>query len=317
MSSSAKSLENLKAPLILTPRADSRVWGGRRVSELFGRVVPEGPVGESWEIYGELPVASGPFKGRSLDSLVAEFGCELLGRRGEPERGFPLLTKWLDCKGWLSVQIHPDDALALELTGSPKERGKSEAWYVARRDDDAKLIHGLKKGVDPTHAVRLRDEGLLEVLNFMTPDQGELLYTPAGVVHALGPGFLIYEVQQSSDLTYRFYDWGRDREIHLTKAGRCLLEAESPPAKQTEEGLYCPYFSIEMMSQNERWTLAGDSFEILACVEGAATLKGAFGQHDLNFGDTVLLPADLGEVTAELREWGRLLSVTLGKKETV
>lgn len=306
--------DNLKSPLFFTPEPHARVWGGRLIGDLFGRPIPDGAVGESWEIHGALTVASGALAGRTLDSLLEEFGTALVGRRGPTTGAFPLLTKWLDCRDWLSVQIHPDDALAVELTGSAEERGKSEAWYVARRDEDAELIHGLKKGVDVEHAVRLRDKELLDALNFSTPDQGEILYTAAGVVHALGPGFLIYEVQQSSDLTYRFYDWGRDREIHVEQAGRCLLEAQQPPSKQTEKGLYCPYFSIETLFQDDEWELDGTSFEILACVDGECTLRGEFGRHEMKFGDSLLLPAALGGISAQLRSEGRLLRIALGEE---
>lgn len=303
----------LDHPLSLTPLAAERVWGGRRIADLFGRDLPEGPIGESWEIHGDLPVVAGPFQGRTLDSLVSEFGAELLGQRGDPSRSFPLLTKWLDCKDWLSVQVHPDDRLAMSLTGSSAQRGKSEAWYVVCRDEDATLIHGLREGVDAKQVAGVEDASLLEMVRQLSPQPGELLFTGAGTIHALGPGFLIYEIQQSSDLTYRLYDWGRDRPVHPMESSRCLLEAVSPPCTQDATGLQCPYFEIEVLEGPQSLHLSGESFAILAAVEGSWRLGGSFGELRLELGDTILLPAHLGEVRLRPVGGGRLLRSGLGE----
>lgn len=296
-------------PLVLTPKPEARVWGGRRIAELFGRQLPPGPIGESWEIHGDLTVARGLLAGRTLDSLVAEYGVGLLGRRGEGESSFPLLTKWLDCKDWLSVQVHPDDRLARELTGSADARGKSEAWYVAAADPDARLIHGWKTGT-PADSDGLDSERILQLVEQSSPPPGSLLFTGAGTVHALGPGFLIYEAQQSSDLTYRLYDWGRDRPVHPHESWRCVSEVSSMTVRQDQSGLSCRYFEIETLEGSGELDLRGESFAIVAAVQGAWRLEGEFEGMNLAYGDTVLLPAHLGAV--RLSGDGRMLKISLG-----
>jgi mannose-6-phosphate isomerase len=308
-------LSRLDHPLLLTPHAAERVWGGRRIADLFGRDLPQGPIGESWEVHGDLAVAHGPFEGRSLDSMVCEFGAELLGRRGNPQESFPLLTKWLDCKDWLSVQVHPDDALARELTGQPAQRGKSEAWYVVCRDEDATLIHGLREGASAEQLSGLSDRSILDLLNHATPQPGDLLFTGAGTVHALGPGFLIYEIQQSSDLTYRLFDWGRDRPVHPVESSRCAREAVAPGCTRDDRGLRCAYFEVEVVEGAQAFRYAGESFGILAAVEGSWRLRGSFGEVALELGDTILLPAHLGDVRLKPIGGGRLLRISLGDGE--
>lgn len=310
--SSQNNLDKLSQPLLLTPRPEPRVWGGRRLAELFDRSLPEGAIGESWEVHGDLEVACGPLSGRTLDSLVGEYGADLLGRRGRTQRSFPLLTKWLDCRDWLSVQVHPDDALARELTGDDAQRGKSEAWYIAESEPWASLIHGL--AADARALLEVDGADLLPLLRHLCPAPGDLLFTGAGTVHALGPGFLIYEVQQSSDLTYRLYDWERDRPIHVEQSRRCLTESESIACSQDSRGLRCRYFEIERLDQPvSRLDPAGESFIILAAVQGAWRVTGEFPECSLAHGDTVLLPASLGSV--QVSGEGRLLQIRLGEAE--
>lgn len=288
----------LDHPLLLNPNMVPRVWGGARISQRFSRSSFSEPIGESWEIHGELVVAEGPLAGRTLNQLVEEFGDALLGSRMAGHGDFPLLTKWLDCHDWLSVQVHPDDRLAREFTGDPKARGKSEAWFVVESAADSKLIHGLRPGV---HRQAFADElhgEVLELLAEHTPKVGELLFTPAGTIHALGPGALIYEVQQSSDLTYRFFDWGRDRPIHPRKAARCAAEASSPPHLQSgNQRVRCPYFEIEVVTESRELDLNGESFQIIASVGQGATLEGEFGVTTLPSGASSLLPATMGGVS--------------------
>lgn len=299
----------LTQPIVLKPRMVARVWGGDRIARRFGRNGSSSePIGESWEVHGELEVAHGELAGRTLDQLVAEFGTRLLGRRNEGCHDFPLLTKWLDCHDWLSVQVHPDDQLARELTGDERSRGKSEAWYVADSDEGSRLIHGLVEGATATQLVDCEGEGVLPLLNRMTPEIGDLLFTPAGTVHALGPGALIYEVQQSSDLTYRFFDWGRDRPIHPHEAGRCALEATSPPYRQqANQGVCCAYFEIVVHNQESSVDVCDNSFHLVAAAAGDCTLEGSFGSSVLAAGSTLLLPAGLGGVT--LKTTGTALTI--------
>ncbi len=269
-----------------------RVWGGDRLAEEFGRELPSEPIGESWEIHGDLRVTGADL---TLDQLLEERGAALLGTRVDGSAGFPLLTKWLDCKAWLSVQVHPDDELARDLTGDPKARGKTEAWYVHKADEDAELIHGLADGVSSGELVEAEGEAILPLLSRFRPHSGQLLFTPAGEVHALGPGNLIYEVQQSCDLTYRFYDWGRDREVHPDKAAQCVERSRPTSGSVSESSLSCPYFSMELVQGPVRWEVGTESFQILAATTQASMVWDN-GAIELKPGQSVLLPAGMGRV---------------------
>ena len=271
----------------------SRVWGGRRLADEFEREISsEEPIGESWEIHGELTVAG---TDTTLDQLVCDYGQSLLGSKVDGSAGFPLLTKWLDCKAWLSVQVHPDDALAREFTKEPKARGKTEAWYVHRVYDEAELIHDLKDGVTAEQLSAAKGEQVLPLLARFKPRQGQLLFTPAGVIHALGPGNLIYEVQQSCDITYRIYDWGRDREIHPELSIECAKRARRTPSEVKPDSLSCEFFEMALIEGPHRWEVTAESFQIVATTEDS-TLRWSDGTVLLKAGQSVLLPAGLGSV---------------------
>ena len=248
-------------------------------------------MGESWEIHGDLKVIG---LDKTLNQLVTEHGQDFLGENVEGAE-FPLLTKWLDCGAWLSVQVHPDDALARELTNDPKARGKTEAWYVHKASDEAELIHGLQDEVTVNQVAEAQGEAILPLLSRFKPTSGQLLFTPAGQVHALGPGNLIYEVQQSCDLTYRFYDWGRDREIHPDLAAECVKRAVATPASFSTNALECEYFRMETVQGPAQWDVSSDSFQIVATLSDA-TLKWDGQTQDIKAGQSLLLPAGLGKV---------------------
>lgn len=284
----------LDTPVFLEPRIVPRVWGGDRISSEFGRPLEAEPIGESWEIHGDLKVKD---TDKTLNQFMAAHGDHLVGRSIDPSGGFPLLTKWLDCRAWLSVQVHPDDLLAREFTGNSEARGKTEAWYVHRAADDSELIHGLADGVLPKQLEGLKGEAILPLLNTIKPEQGTLLHTPAGVVHALGPGNLIYEVQQSCDLTYRFYDWGRGREIHAERALKCLKSAQSGFGVAMSDKLICPFFEMELIREKRDWRVSEHSFEILAATSEPVQLSWESGSATLEPGQSVLLPAVLGKVS--------------------
>ena len=284
----------LDAPVFLEPRIVPRVWGGDRLASEFGREIGSEPVGESWEVHGDLKVKG---TDKTLDQLTAVHGDHLVGRSIDPSEGFPLLTKWLDCRAWLSVQVHPDDLLAREFTGNPEARGKTEAWYVHRTADDSELIHGLADGVLPKELSGVKGEAVLPLLNKIKPEQGSLLHTPAGVVHALGPGNFIYEVQQSCDLTYRFFDWGRDREIHVDKFLKCLKDAQSGFGVAMSDKLICPFFEMELIREKRDWRVSHHSFEILAATSEQVELSWDGGSATLEPGCSVVLPAILGKVS--------------------
>jgi len=222
-------------PMLLDPALDLRVWGGRHLETVMGKTLPTAePYGESWEMHDTSTVVNGALAGRTLGDLLATFGADLIGERNDPRKGIPLLVKLLDANDWLSVQVHPNDAQARELEGEP--RGKTEAWYVIAAEPDAKLVIGLLPDATPASmAEAIRDNRLEELLVYANVVAGDVLYIPAGTVHALGPGVLVYEIQQSSDITYRLYDWGRmgldgkPRALHIDKGIAVSQLGHLPP----------------------------------------------------------------------------------------
>ncbi|MBI3927125.1 MAG: class I mannose-6-phosphate isomerase [Armatimonadetes bacterium] len=297
----------MKYPLLVSPRPVERVWGGTRIATTFGRTPPGGqPIGESWEIYGELPIRNGPLAGKSLDQAARQLGTALLGTSCAPEDGFPLLTKWLDCNSWLSIQVHPDDRLARELTGDPAARGKTESWYFHRCEPGASYIHGLSSDVEGLDSYQ--GEKWLELVNRVEAHQGACCLTEAGTVHALGPGLLLYEIQQSSDLTYRLYDWGRvgldgrPRQLHPVEARRSIRESRP----QAHRGLprdvigrlevLSAFFVVERLEGDLDWKADPSSFEILTTLDAAARLKAGGVEVELAPGGAAVIPASAGAV---------------------
>lgn len=204
----------------LEPQFKPRVWGGRRLAERFGVNTTE-PIGEVWMVYDENIISSGPYAGRKLADVLPELGEAFLGKAVVERYGYclPLMVKLLDTAQWLSVQVHPDDAYARIHEAESGWFGKAEAWVVLEAEPDAQVIYGVKRPVtrEELRAAAL-DGSILELLNFVPVKKGDVIYVPPGTIHALGPGLLVYEVSQRSDLTYRLYDYGRGRELHLDRA---------------------------------------------------------------------------------------------------
>lgn len=269
-----------------------RVWGGHRLA-------PEStqPIGERWEVYGELCLEGSD---ETLDQLCVRRGYSLLGSWSpDPQLGFPLLIKWLDCQDWLSIQVHPDDAVA-----PPGLRGKAEAWYFAQVSEEAEVIHGWKNGQPPRAQLEtLAPREWLDHLQRYRPQPGSWSYTSPGTVHALGPGLLVYEVQQSSDLTYRLYDWdrlgldGQPREMHVEQGIAAICESLPEPQVAAPADLLgklevlCPHFVVESVSGSRSWSTTGQSFEIITALAPAQVA----GQQ-LEEGASILIPADAGAV---------------------
>jgi len=234
----------------LKPRFVSRPWGGSRLAERFGASVDE-PIGEVWLIYDENEIADGPYAGRKLRDVLPRIGRELLGdavyKRYGPE--LPLLVKLLETSAWLSVQVHPDDAYAHSVEAHTGFHGKDEAWVILEAEPEAKIIYGVRRRVSREELLdALRDGSVLELLNFVSVEPGDVIYIPAGTIHALGPSLLVYEVQQRSDLTYRLYDHGRGRELHLEKAlDVAVLEPQPVKKKPLAAGrlLETAHFSLD------------------------------------------------------------------------
>jgi mannose-6-phosphate isomerase len=329
------------AALTFEPHFEERVWGGRRL-ERHGRKLPPGArIGETWEI-SAIPgrssvIGRGPYRGRALLELVENEGSELLGRGAGPRGTFPLLFKLLDAREPLSVQLHPRDAEAVLIEGEgPGSAGKAEAWLILESEPGAEIIHGLAPGVEREElyrrlaalgGARLPLEEERASFRWVRVEAGDVVHVPAGTLHALGAGVVLLEVQQSSDLTYRIYDWGRRdaagrcRELHIEKARRVRpAGAVACPAARIPEAsggaagsrtlLDCEEFELELVAlgkEGRRSASTGGaaegSFEVLIGWSGAVLYEGPGGDRleiePLSF---VLLPAALGAY--ELRAAG-------------
>jgi mannose-6-phosphate isomerase len=242
--------------LKLTPAYREYVWGGERLRP--GHY----PTAEAWVVWEGDVIESGSLAGKTLGEAAVEYGESLLGTIPTSRTGtrFPLLIKLLDCAQWLSLQVHPDDQLALELEGEG-QFGKTEAWHILDAQPDAKLIAGLKPNTSPELvAESIRNGTVIDHVEYVNVQQGDTVFMPAGTLHALGPGLLIYEVQQTSDWTYRVYDWGRPatekRQLHIDKSIRATRADFAPlvmPPPATDDGsrnllVESNYFTLEMLS---------------------------------------------------------------------
>ncbi|MBW2622897.1 MAG: mannose-6-phosphate isomerase [Deltaproteobacteria bacterium] len=307
-------------PIVLEPIILGKPWGapGKGPALVTG-ADPALKVGEVWVTAdGEYQstVGNGPLTGATLEELRLKWGADLLGQRfaGKEKEPFPLLLKFLHAAEYLSVQVHPDDKTAVRLEGSGP--GKTEAWYILETDPGAKLILGLEPGIDRALLSKALEQGRVEeVLHSLEINQAESYYVHAGLLHAIGPGITLFEIQQNIDLTYRFYDWGRldaegnPRGLHLDKALEALDDSGSliepfHGLSFEEAGLNKTiltagrYFALERWEFPSEWTGSTDParFELMTVVKGRGALqRGETGEVELMRGLTVLLPAGLGE----------------------
>ncbi len=284
-------------PLLLIPSFDERPWGVRDLRPVYTRVVKE-PIGESWLTWEKNVVANGPFNGRTLGELAQQYGRELVGSVAPYEDRFPLLVKFLFTADKLSVQVHPDDEAARRV-GEPF--GKTECWYVLDARPGAQVALGLKPGAsveDLRQAISsVKAE---ELLNWIEVQPGDMLYVAAGTVHTIGAGLTLLETQQASDVTYRLYDYGRPRELHIEQ-GLAAIKLNSSAGKvvqNLEVGRHflvrSPFFQVERMGLNSEFAaeMTPDSPHIIVAVDGAGVLESA-GMEPVSFarGDAVVIPA--------------------------
>lgn len=295
-------------PLKLKPTLHVKVWGGQRLGTYLNKPLPTGePYGESWELHDTSTVANGLLCGKSLRDLTETYGAALIGSGNNPGDGFPLLAKFIDAEQWLSIQVHPNDEQALELEGEP--RGKTEAWIVVHADEGARLVLGLQPGASRESLAKLiRDDRLEESLRYADVRKGDVLTIPANTVHALGPGLLIYEIQQSSDTTYRLYDWGRvgldgqPRELHIDKGLRVADLDLAPDVTRPANDLIVKgeyFMTWRHLIKNEVLKLrTRGCFQVLSCLEGEIRATTADKEPILlSKGDTGLIPACFEEFT--------------------
>jgi mannose-6-phosphate isomerase len=308
-------------PLVFEPYLRPQIWGGRRLGERFGKVLPgPGPFGESWEISAHphhvSRVAEGPLRGASLNEICARHGPDLFGFPRPADRRFPLLIKLLDCQELLSIQVHPTDELAAKLRN---EWGKTEAWIVLEAQPSARIFAGLLPGTTPELLQRcLNDHAAEKCLHSFHPKAGDCIFLPAGAVHAVGGGVVLAEVQQTSDATFRLYDWnrlgsdGKPRQLHLKEAlasidwsGGPLQPTPGVPLAGLSEGVRatrlveCRYFTMDRVQLEKPFSIT-TAPEIWMVLDGTATLLAGDGTYRRRFqrGETVLLPA-----TAQALRW--------------
>lgn len=321
-------------PIKFKPRLVERVWGGRGLSELCADIADNsGLIGEVWCIFGKLSVHNGCYAGLTLNELCMRYpesffpkGCNLSGIKENFE--FPLLIKWLKAEQWLSVQVHPDDESAKELNGGAAS-GKTEAWYVTEVRDGASLI--LDKDSEASVEALLSAKGpyIVKQLRFVKPKCGDSFLIEAGVIHALGPGVTVLEVQQNSDITYRLYDWdrlgldGRARELHLREAEYVMRRRRERLSEGSESGggagrkdlIYSApvgrvlavtdYFRMELLSFSVSaeasvcefcsecaWQIPDShGAEILICTKGVFTVDFCGSTERLAYGEACVLPS--------------------------
>ncbi len=300
------------------PILKTLIWGGEKIAPYKGIETVQTGIGESWEISGvegsESIVADGPDKGLTLTQLLEKYGESLLGKRNYKKYGnsFPLLIKFIDARDDLSVQVHPDDELA-NKRGS--KFGKTEMWYVLGAEKDAVLANGFNREVKPEEYASLVSSGdIMDVLNFNPIKEGDVFYIPAGRVHAIGKGAFVAEIQETSDITYRLYDYkrkdaqGNERELH-TEAAFDAINFSDTEGKAVEYSVHpdvpvnlvtSPFFTTnlwkidhEVMRDYSEW----DTFVAIICTKGAARLTTSDDDILLKEGHSVLIPASCKNLT--------------------
>jgi mannose-6-phosphate isomerase len=295
-----------------------KIWGGQKIRTYLGKdFSPLLNCGETWEISGVKSdvsvVANGELAGESLSSLLEKHKGDLAGDAVYHKFGkeFPLLIKYIDANDDLSIQVHPDDGLARERH---KSFGKTEMWYVIQADEGAKLISGFNQQVnEDIYLEKLNSGKLNEILNTEKVQDGDVFFLPAGRVHTIGKGLLIAEIQQTSDITYRIYDFdrvddkGSKRELHTQEALAALDynvydDYKSLYEKKKNETVHvvsCPYFTTNILDYTEPVSrdYSFDSFVIHVCVQGSYTLNYGSESLDVRMGDCILIPATIKEVS--------------------
>ena len=298
-----------------------RVWGGRELERVYQRKLPdaEKPYGESWEIVdredAQSVVDEGPLAGTTLHELWTERRGEIFGSGYDGHARFPILIKVLDARDDLSIQVHPPARLAAELGGEPK----TEMWFIADCDPGAKLYVGLKRGVTRADFEKAIADGTVEqCVHAITPHQGDSIFIASGRLHAIGAGFLIHEIQQNSDTTYRVFDWnrpgldGKPRALHVAQSLASIDFDDFEPAMDVPDGdtlASCPYFKTDRKMLAAGETIANaepERFSILSVIEG--TLESAGGRR-FPKGSFLLLPRGASALTA-LKD-SAVLQVTL------
>jgi mannose-6-phosphate isomerase len=320
----------MKQLLKFKPILKEKIWGGEKLIQLLNKDSIKNNIGESWELSDVKEdtslVSNGSLKGKDLKMLISEYKSELMGKKVYQHFGdkFPLLIKFIDAKEALSIQLHPNDDLAKRRHNS---FGKTEMWYVMQADKKSNLIVGFQKEVTPKEYVyHLENKTLSEILNIDEVKKGDVYFIPTGRVHAIGAGVMLAEIQQTSDVTYRIYDWDRQnsdgtyRELHTEEA----LEAIDYSVKETYKTEYikkqnksseivsCPYFTTNVLPINGEIEInhqEKDSFVIYMCVDGYVEIQYKNQTETLQMGETILVPACIKDIQITSKGKSELLEV--------
>ena len=318
-------------PLKFQPIMKDRLWGGEKLKQLFNKPSSTTTTGESWElsgVNGDVSVVSqGVLAGRSLNELIQEFTNDLVGHSIIERFGmeFPILIKFIDAQKDLSIQLHPNDELAKERHNS---FGKTEMWHIMDADPGSKLIVGFNRDVSKEeYAESLENNTLLELLNYEEVVSGDTFFINTGKIHAIGGGVLLAEIQQTSDITYRVYDFNRKdkngnlRELHTEQAMDAIdydmkddFKVDYPTERDTVNAMVdCPYFKTNFLHLTQGLVQKvdeRDSFTIYLCVDGMAKISNNWGTTEIQKGETVLVAA--ASTTIEILTSGaKLLEVTI------
>jgi mannose-6-phosphate isomerase len=323
-------------PLQFEPIYQYRLWGGRRLAHILAAPLPgDGPIGEAWLLSDRdehaSRVANGPLQGRTIHQVLEQFPEQLMGNLARRFRRFPLLLKFLDARKMVSVQVHPSDANKDLLP--PGETGKTEAWVVLEAGTQSHIYAGMKPGITADDLRRaLTQGGAADALLSFTPKPGDAVFLPAGTVHSLGDGVMVFEVQQNSDVTFRLYDWdhvdaktGKPRALQVEQALACInfadgaaglvkpvMEATAPVER--ERLFQCDHFSLCRLRGKSPFIVAvSGTPQVLVCIEGAGRLVYSGASYVVGKGDVFLLPAGVGVGALQPCNAVTLLEIALGE----
>ncbi len=324
-------MEHTLYPIRFKPIYKELIWGGEKLREEYGKSDAPKMTGESWEISmveDNISVVSNGFlKGNTLQEIIEIYMGDMVGESIFEKHGsfFPILIKFIHSNDNLSIQVHPDDTYAEEHHG---ENGKTEMWYILEAEKDSKLIAGFNQDTDREGFLKgLKEDSLVDMMNFEPVKKGDVLFMPTGRIHALGPGIVLAEIQQTSDMTYRIYDWGRTgpdgerRELHLDHAVNVMdytrqKEYKTPYTPLLNSSVRvadCPYFTtqyIEFDQPVDKDYMLIDSFVIYMCMEGKVDIHYPGGDAEvLQKGDTILIPAAIKELALIPSEKSILLEI--------
>ena len=299
-------------PLQFQPILKERIWGGEKLKTILNKSITSNITGESWELSavdGDVSVvANGELKGKSLMDLINDTPDEILGTKVYKRFGkqFPLLFKYLDAREDLSIQVHPNDKLAKERHNS---FGKTEMWYVMQADEDARIIVGFKEDSSKEEYLKhLNDKTLVSILDDVKAKSGDVFFLETGTVHAIGAGLVVAEIQQTSDITYRLYDFdrkdaqGNTRELHVDLALDAINYNKVNTQKKYETKanasnvvVDCPYFTTNFIPLENKVEVlkSGETFTVFMCIEGSFEIEYDGFKQSYRKGDTVLVPAEI------------------------